>query len=110
MISDKLIRLRPDQAKVQPRFLELAIASPFSQEHLVSRKTGLADAQVNISQAILRSTPISYPSLAEQRRIIAYLDNLQIEIDALKRLQSETAAELDALLPSILDKAFNGDL
>jgi len=29
---------------------------------------------------------------------------------ALERLQSETAAELDALLPSILDKAFNGEL
>ena len=28
----------------------------------------------------------------------------------LKRLQAETAAELDALLPSILDKAFKGEL
>jgi len=28
----------------------------------------------------------------------------------LKRLQAETAAELDALLPSILDKAFRGSL
>jgi hypothetical protein len=27
-----------------------------------------------------------------------------------KRLQAETAAELDALLPSILDKAFKGEL
>jgi len=32
------------------------------------------------------------------------------EVDALKRLQTETAAELDALLPSILDKAFKGKL
>lgn len=110
MISDKLIRLRPDQFKVLPRFLELAIASPFSQEHLVSRKTGLADAQVNISQMILRSMPISYPSLEEQGRIIAYLDHLQEKGDSLKRLQAETAAELDAMLPSILDKAFKGEL
>jgi len=35
---------------------------------------------------------------------------LQAEVDALKRLQAETAAELDALLPAILDKAFNGTL
>jgi len=28
----------------------------------------------------------------------------------MKRLQAETAAELDALLPSILDKAFKGEL
>jgi hypothetical protein len=32
------------------------------------------------------------------------------ELGALKRLQAETAAELDALLPSILDKAFKGEL
>jgi hypothetical protein len=31
-------------------------------------------------------------------------------VDLLKKLQAETAAELDALLPSILDKAFNGGL
>jgi hypothetical protein len=29
-------------------------------------------------------------------------------VDKLKRLQAETAAELGALLPSILDKAFKG--
>jgi type I restriction enzyme, S subunit len=46
----------------------------------------------------------------EQRRIVAELDALQAEVDALKRLQAETAAELDALLPSILDRAFKGEL
>ena len=107
-ISDKLIRLRPDRAKIDPRFLELSLASPFSQEHLVRRKTGLADAQVNISQAILRATPIAYPPLPEQRRIVVYLDGLQAKVDALKKLQAETAAELDALMPSILDRAFRG--
>jgi hypothetical protein len=31
-------------------------------------------------------------------------------VDVLKRLQAETAAELDALFPAILDKAFQGEL
>ena len=43
-------------------------------------------------------------------RIVADLDALQAEVDALKRLQAETAAELAALLPGILDKAFKGKL
>ena len=38
------------------------------------------------------------------------LDALLAEGNALKRLQAETAKELDALLPSILDKAFKGEL
>jgi type I restriction enzyme S subunit len=48
--------------------------------------------------------------LAEQRDIVALLDELLIRADALKRLQAETAAALDALLPSVLDKAFRGEL
>jgi type I restriction enzyme S subunit len=49
-------------------------------------------------------------SLEEQRRIVAYLDGLQGKVDALKQLQAQTQAELDALLPSVLDKAFKGEL
>ena len=54
------------------------------------------------------SIPV-YP-LHEQRRIVAYLDGLQAQVDALKKLQTQTAAELDALLPAILDRAFKGTL
>lgn len=53
---------------------------------------------------------IPVPSLSEQRRILAGLDALQTQVDALERLQAETAAELDAMLPSILDRAFKGEL
>jgi type I restriction enzyme S subunit len=35
---------------------------------------------------------------------------LQAKVHALKHLQTETAAELDALLPSVLDRAFKGEL
>ena len=42
--------------------------------------------------------------------IIAYLDSLQSKLDALKRLQAETAAELDALMPAVLERAFRGEL
>ena len=49
-------------------------------------------------------------SFAEQRRIVAHLDALQAKADALRALQTETAAELDALLPVVLAKAFAGEL
>jgi type I restriction enzyme S subunit len=41
---------------------------------------------------------------------VAELGALQGEVDALKGLQAETAAELDALMPAILDRAFRGEL
>ena len=36
------------------------------------------------------------------------LDKLQAKVDAVIRLQVETQAELDALLPAVLDRAFRG--
>ena len=38
------------------------------------------------------------------------LTPLQTETDAPKGLQAETAAESNALLPAILDRAFKGEL
>ena len=35
---------------------------------------------------------------------------LQAAVDALKRLQVETAAGLDSLLPALIDRAFKGEL
>ncbi len=64
----------------------------------------------NLPGEKLKTLPIPLPSVPEQRRIVSYLDSLQAKVDALKQLQAETATELDAMLPSILDKAFKGDL
>jgi hypothetical protein len=64
----------------------------------------------SINQRQLKAFRVFQPPLPEQRRIVAELDALQAEVDALKRVQAETAAELDGLLPSVLDKAFKGEL
>ena len=58
----------------------------------------------------LRQVPVPMPPLPDQRRIVAYLSTLRAKVNALKKLQAETHAELAALLPSILDKAFKGEL
>ena len=53
---------------------------------------------------------------SEQRRIVVHLDSVQARLASLPalwtsgRLQSQTQEELDALLPSILEKAFKGEL
>ena len=53
---------------------------------------------------------INFPPLDEQRRIVAYLDSVQARLASLRELQSATGEELDALLPSVLDRAFKGEL
>ncbi len=67
-------------------------------------------AQKNINLRILTGLRFPKTPVAEQRRIVAYLDDLQAKVDRLKALQAQSAAELDALLPAILDRAFKGEL
>jgi type I restriction enzyme S subunit len=58
----------------------------------------------------MRKLRIPVPSLSEQHHIVAYLDNLQAKVEAVKHHQAATAARLESLLPSILDRAFRGEL
>lgn len=53
----------------------------------------------------------------KQGCIVAYLDSFPLSRDlrqarlaSLRELQSQTGEELDALLPSVLDRAFKGEL
>ena len=55
--------------------------------------------QYNVSLRRLRAAEIPVPPLADQREIIAELDTLQTEVDALLSLQSKKTVELNALLP-----------
>jgi type I restriction enzyme S subunit len=49
-------------------------------------------------------------SLDEWRCTVAYLDSVQARLVAVRELQSATGEELSALLPSVLDRAFKGEL
>lgn len=58
----------------------------------------------------LLNLKIPVPPLSEQCRIVTYLNKLQTKVDTMKHLREEAIKETDALLPSILDKAFKGEL
>jgi len=69
-----------------------------------------AAGQQRVPQSFLNNMVIPIPPLEEQRRLVAYLDGLQPQVSALRGLQCESARELTALLPSVLDRAFRRGL
>lgn len=104
-----LIRVALDKKKVEPRFIHWLIqASPDIGDYLSVTTRGATRKGVN--SKIVGNLPCRIPSLEKQKQIVTYLDGLQTKINTLSTLQTQTATELDALLPAILDKAFKGEL
>jgi type I restriction enzyme S subunit len=99
---------RLPKTEVDPEFALWGLRGPGGQAQLLGQRYGQGKPGLNLTN--IRALSLPFPPLREQHRIVAQLDALQAEVDALKRLQAETASELAALLPAILDRAFKGEL
>ncbi|MCL5999307.1 MAG: restriction endonuclease subunit S [Chloroflexi bacterium] len=100
--------IKPDRNCLDSDFAWHMLRSEVLYQKAWASTTGSAQPTVPLKS--IRRLPIPLPPISEQRRIVAYLDNMKAKIDALKLLQAETATELDALLPAVLDRAFKGEL
>ncbi len=108
LVSQHVSICRLPAESILPEYALWGMKSPCGQSQLLGQRYGQGKPGLNLANIRALSLPI--PPLPEQRRIVAYLDSLHAKLNTLKKLQSETTAELDAMLPSILDKAFQGKL
>ncbi|MGH7796523.1 MAG: restriction endonuclease subunit S [Candidatus Binatia bacterium] len=111
LLSDKTFRFhfRPD-AEIPLEWLDHAMKSPAVRAQIERGASGTSPTMKNISKEKVMSLLLPPHPLPKQRRVVAELDAIGSHLNALLNLQAETAAELEALLPSILDKAFKGEL
>jgi type I restriction enzyme S subunit len=100
--------IKPLRGRLDARFLVHLLNSSWIKDRMIDKSRG--DMIPHIVLREIRAFPVPLPSLDKQREIVAKLDVLQVKVDAMKALQEETAAELNAMLPAILDKAFKGEL
>jgi type I restriction enzyme S subunit len=103
MLSDKLYRIVPG-SEVRPDFLVLSLSGNRTQMHLSRLKTGLAESQTNISQAIVRALRVSIPPLVEQERIAR-----RIELhDRVAWTENEALLKLRVLKQGLMDDLLTG--
>ncbi len=100
-------RIAPSEKATAP-YLYWALQGRVASEVVQNVTKGSTFKEITLGR--LRTIPVPLPPITEQHRIVRKLNELQVKVEVLKRIQAETAAELDALLPSILDKAFKGEL
>jgi type I restriction enzyme S subunit len=67
---------------------------------------GSADRNRTLNAKAFMRIPVPMPEYGKQ----LWFDALYQKVNSIAKIQSESAPELDALLPSILDKAFKGEL
>lgn len=103
--SAYMIQFRFDESVIS-HYVRYWFQAPLIRDKLKGRGTALK----NINAEKIKSIKIPIPPISEQRRIVTYLDRLQTKVDEMKRMREQAIKELDALLPSILDKAFKGEL
>jgi type I restriction enzyme S subunit len=104
--SHRYLTCVPIEGVATARFVCSYLLSPEGLHGVSEASPGSADRNRTLSAKGFMRIPIPVPKYAEQLRF----DAICREVDALTRLQAETAIELNALLPAILDRAFKGEL
>jgi type I restriction enzyme S subunit len=88
------------------RFVCFHLLTPEGLHHVGEASPGSADRNRTTNSKQLMEIPVPVPPLASQ---LAF-DTLHAKLEAVRAEQQATAAELEALLPSVLNRAFAGQL
>ena len=98
-----------DSSKLFNRFIRYFFMSPgFQREMIAGAADGSTRAYIGITKQL--TLRFQFPPLAEQKRIVATLDDLRVETQRLARLYERKHAALEALKKSLLHQAFTGEL
>jgi len=107
-LSANVVLVKPYRNTISEKLMLHILRSPQVAEQFAEGTRKTAQQAFGIKK--MREIRVPITPLDKQTRLLHHLDELQDKVDALKRLQAETARELNALLPSVLDKAFRGEL
>jgi type I restriction enzyme S subunit len=106
-VNQHVAIIRPG-SELDSRYLMYWLSQPSVQEFINNEQKGATRQGFTKTQIERFRVPVL--PIYDQRRIVAELDSLQAKVDILKRIETESNTEIEALLPSILDKAFKGEL
>jgi type I restriction enzyme, S subunit len=110
MLTPQLTSYRvKDDNKLFNRFIRYHLMSPtFQREMIAGAADGSTRAYISITKQL--NLRFRFPSLLEQKNIVAELDILDQETKRLENLYERKLAALDALKKSLLHQAFTGGL
>ena len=110
LISGKMYQLRADPQIVDRHFLELYLRDSKTKKKIDEMKTGISDSGLNLTHDRFRALSIPLPPLAEQKRIVAKIEELFSELEAGEESLRLARRQLATYRQSLLKQAFEGKL
>jgi type I restriction enzyme, S subunit len=106
VVSTEFPVFEVNESRVCPEVLDVYFRTPSVWPALAGVSTGTNVRRRRLNPSDFLNYQMPLPPLPVQQQ----LRQVKGRADSMKKLQAETAAKLAVLLPSILDKAFRGEL
>ncbi|HEF9792964.1 TPA: restriction endonuclease subunit S [Campylobacter coli] len=106
IINQALLKIRLNNIKILNSYFIYYFNSPIMQEKILESTLGSAIKNI-ASVKILKQIEIPLPPLKEQERIVGILDESFAKIDESIKILEQDLLNLDELMQSALQKAFN---
>ncbi len=105
-----MYQLRADPEIAERQFLELFLRESRTRKKIDEMKTGISDSGLNLTHDRFRTLTIPLPPLAEQKRIVAKIEELFSELEAGEESLRVARRQLGVYRQSLLQQAFAGEL
>lgn len=100
-LSSVFPTFRPREDRLLPEFLRLVTMCKWLWDELFVKSNGIGARRNSIYPAQLLEVAIPLPPLAEQQRIVAHLDAIEVHLTRAQKLREESAKEAEALTISL---------
>jgi type I restriction enzyme, S subunit len=109
IISGKMYRFRANETIVSREYLALFFRSEEAQTAINAMKTGSSESGLNLTQDRFRTLEINFGSIAEQRCIVATVDELMTLCDRLEAARGRREVLRDRLSAATLARLYAPD-
>ena len=104
-----LMKAVPDESQLSRDFLFYFLKHSTILQYVIYHSERAA-GQIGVTKETLQPYPIALPSLAEQKKVVETITELESETQRLARLYERKVAALEGLKKSLLHQAFSGEL
>ena len=109
LLCDKLYRLISNKTLINEFFI-LFLRSFATRPHYEKEATGASGSMQNIGQDTVKNLPLTVPPIAEQREIVAYLEEKTGRIDRMVALNQQAIDKLKEYRTALITAAVTGKM